>query len=112
MEQTRATWRSYDPDLNRVDWVSGERILKPHERAASDLGALAFDMVLAGMKEAREASPRAHVIAWRMAQRSPADGRTPITWRGDEVERELATARAECKAMLAQELASISRAAA
>ena len=111
MEHTRATWRSYDPDLWKVD-IHGDRPLKPHERFAADIGALALDMVLAGMKAAREASPRAHVIAWRMAQRSPADGRTPITWRGDEVERELAPMRAERKAMLQRELAAMRRAAA
>lgn len=106
----RATWRSYDPDLNRVD-IHGNRPLKPHERAARDLGALAFDMVLAGMKAAREASPRAHVIDYYRAQRSPADGRSPITWRGDELERELAPIRAERKAMLRRELAAMRRAA-
>lgn len=67
-ETPRATWRSFDPDLNRVD-IHGNRPRKPHERFAADIGALAFDRVLAGMKEAREASPRAHVIAW---QRTPA----------------------------------------
>ena len=108
--EPRATWRSYDPDLWRVD-LDGKRPLNPHERAARDIGALAFDMVLAGMKAAREASPRAHVIAWCRAQRSPADGRTPITWRGDEVERELAPMRAERKAMLQRELAAMRRAA-
>lgn len=107
--EPRSTWRSYDPDLNRVD-IHGDRPLKPHERFAADIGALAFDMVLAGMKEAREASPRAHVIAWRRAHRSPADGRSPITWRGDEVERELAPMRAECKAMAAQMLREVRRA--
>lgn len=109
-ETPRATWRSYDPDLWKVD-LDGKRPLKPHERAARDIGALAFDMVLAGMKTAREASPRAHVIAYRMAQRSPADGRTPITWRGDELECELALMRAECKAMAAQMMRDLRRAA-
>ena len=108
--EPRATWRSYDPDVNRVDWVTGKRPLKPHERAARDIGLLALDRALAGMKEARESSPSAHVIAWRMAQRSPADGRTPITWRGDEIERELALMRAECNAMLQRELAAMRRA--
>lgn len=108
--EPRSTWRSYDPDLNRVD-IHGDRPLKPHERFACDIGALAFDRVLAGMKAARESSPRAHVIAWRRAHRSPADGRTPITWRGDEVERELAPIRAERKAMLQRELAAMRRAA-
>lgn len=97
-------WCRYD--------VWGEPVLKPHEREARDIGALAFDMVLAGMKAAREASHRAHVIAYRLAQRSTADGRTPITWRGDEIERELATMRAERKAMLQRELAAMRRAAA
>ena len=36
-----ATWRSYDPDLNRVD-IHGNRPLKPHERFAADIGALAL----------------------------------------------------------------------
>lgn len=104
-------WKTSDPDLNRVD-IHGNRPLKPHEWLAVGIGRYAFDRVLAGMKEAREASPRAHVIAWRMAQRSPADGRTPITWRGDEIERELAPLRAERKAMLQRELAAMRRAAA
>lgn len=93
-----ATWRSYDPDLNRVD-IHGKRPLKPHERFAADIGALAFDMVLAGMKAAREASPRAHVIAWL---------RTPAGMAHEQAK--LDTARAECKAMAAQMLRDLRRA--
>lgn len=98
--EPRATWRSYDPDLNRVD-IHGDRPLKPHEREARDIGALAFDMVLAGMKEAREASPRAHVIAWK---RTPAG----MAHEQDKLE----AARAECKAMAAQMMREMRRAAA
>lgn len=98
--EPRATWRSYDPDLWRVD-LDGNRPLKPHERAARDLGALAFDMVLAGMKAAREASPRAHVIAWL---------HTPAGIAHEQAK--LRAARAECKAMAAQMLRDLRRAAA
>ena len=97
--EPRATWRSYDPDLWRVD-LDGNRPLKPHERAARDIGALAFDMVLAGMKDAREASPRAHVIAWR---------RTPAGIAHEQAK--LDAARAERKAMAAQMLREVRRAA-
>lgn len=99
-QEPRATWRSYDPDMNRVDLVTGKRPLKPHERFAADIGALAFDMVLAGMKEAREASPRAHVIAWRRTQAGMA-----------HEQAKLDAARAECKAMAAQMLRDLRRAA-
>lgn len=103
-------WHSYDPDLHKVD-IHGNRPLKPHELAIRDIGALAFERVLAGMKEAREASPRAHVIAWRMAQRSPADGRSPVCWRHESLEaeeqrRREAPAR---RAALFAELASIGK---
>ena len=100
MEHTRATWRSYDPDLWRVD-IDGKRPLKPHERAARDLGALAFDRVLAGMKEAREASPRAHVVTWQ---------RTPAGMAHEQAKVDAASA--ECKAMAAQMLRDLRRAAA
>ena len=98
--EPRATWRSYDPDLWRVN-IHGDRPLKPHERFAADIGALAFDAVLAGMKAAREASPRAHVIAW---QRTPAG----IAHEQAKID----AARAECKAMAAQMLREVRRAAA
>lgn len=94
-----ASWHSYDPDLWRVD-LDGKRPLKPHERFAADIGALAFDMVLAGMKAAREASPRAHVIAWQ---------RTPAGMAHEQAK--LDAARAECKAMAAQMLRDLRRAA-
>jgi hypothetical protein len=61
--EPRATWRSYDPDLNRVD-IHGDRPLKPHERAARDIGLLALDMVRAEWHKMREASPDAHVWRW------------------------------------------------
>lgn len=64
MEHTRATWRSYDPDLSRVDWVTGKRPLKPHERFAADFGLLVLYMVRAACREARQASPDAHVWRW------------------------------------------------
>lgn len=95
----RATWRSYDPDLWKVD-LDGKRPLKPHEREALDIGALAFDMVLAGMKAARETSPRAHVIAWL---------RTPAGMAYEKTKLE--AARAACKAMAAQMLRDMRRAA-
>ena len=98
--EPRATWRSYDPDLWRVD-IHGNRPLKPHERFAADIGALAFDMVLAGMKAAREASPRAHVIAWL---RTPAGMAHELA--------KLDAARAECKAMAAQMMRDLRRAVA
>ena len=91
-------WRSYDPDLNRVDWVTGERPMKPHERFAADIGALVFDRVLAGMKAAREASPRAHVIAWQ---------RTPAGMAHEQAKAD--AARAECKAMAAQMMREVRR---
>ena len=97
-DEPRATWRSYDPELNRVDWVSGERPLKPHEREARDIGALAFARVLAGMKAARETSPRAHVIAWL---RTPAGMAHELA--------KLDAARAECKARLQQTLRDMRR---
>ena len=98
-DELRATWRSYDPDLWKVD-IHGDRPLKPHERFAADIGALAFDMVLAGMKAAREASPRAHVIAWL---------RTPAGIAHEQAK--IDAARAECKAMAAQMLRDLRRAA-
>ena len=98
--EPRATWRSFDPDLNRVD-IHGNRPLKPHERFAADIGALAFDMVLSGMKAAREASPRAHVIAWL---RTPAGMAHELA--------KLDAARAECKAMAAQMMRDLRRAVA
>ena len=98
--ELRATWRSYDPDLNRVD-IHGNRPLKPHEREARDIGMLAFARVLAGMKAAREASPRAHVIAWL---RTPAGMAHELA--------KLDAARAECRAMLQQTLREVRRAAA
>lgn len=94
-----ATWRSYDPDLNRVD-IHGDRPLKPHERFAADIGALAFDRVLAGMKAAREASPRAHVIAW---QRTSAG----IAHEQDKLD----AARAACKTIAREMLREVRRAA-
>lgn len=99
-ETPRATWRSYDPDLWKVD-LDGKRPLKPHERAARDIGALAFDRVLAGMKAAREASPRAHVIAWL---------RTPAGMA--HMQGQLDAARAECKAMMQHTLLDLRRATA
>lgn len=99
MQHPRPSWRSFDPDLNRVD-IHGNRPLKPHERFAADIGALAFDAVLAGMKAAREASPRAHVIAWQ---------RTPEGIAHEQAK--LHAARAECKAMAAQMLRDMRRAA-
>ena len=62
-DEPRATWRSYDPDLWRVD-LDGNRPLKPHERAAADFGLLALDMVRAEWHKTREASPDAHVWRW------------------------------------------------
>ena len=98
--EPRASWHSYDPDLWKVD-IHGNRPLKPHERFAADIGALAFDMVLAGMKAARESSPRAHVIAWR---------RTPAGMAHEQAK--IDAARVECKAMAAQMLRDLRRAAA
>ena len=98
-DEPRATWRSYDPDLWRVD-LDGNRPLKPHEREARDIGLMALTRVLAGMKSARETSPRAHVIAWL---------RTP-----EGIAHELAkldAARAECKAIAAQMMRDLRRAA-
>lgn len=97
--EPRATWRSYDPDLWRVN-IHGDRPLTPRERAARDIGALAFDMVLAGMKAAREASPRAHVIAWL---------RTPAGIAHEQVKMD--AARAECKAIARDMLRDLRRAA-
>ena len=98
--EPRATWRSYDPDLWRVD-LDGNRPLKPHERAARDLGALAFDMVRAEWHKMREASPDAHVWRW--------------IWRTHEGGAYYAAkcdaARVECKAMAAQMLRDMRRAA-
>lgn len=98
-ETPRATWRSYDPNLNRVD-IHGDRPLKPHERFAADIGALAFDRVLAGMKAAREASPSAHVIAWQ---------RTPAGMAHEQ--SKLEAARAECKTIARDMLREMRRAA-
>ena len=57
-------------------------------------------MVLAGMKSAREASPRAHVIAW---QRTPAGMAHELA--------KLDAARAECKAVARDMLRDMRRAA-
>ena len=62
-ETPRATWRSYDHDLWRVD-IHGNRPLKPHERDAADFGLLVLYMVRAAYREARQASPDAHVWRW------------------------------------------------
>ena len=70
-ETPRATWRSYDPDLWRVD-LDGNRPLKTHERAAADFGLLVLYMVRAAYREARRASPDAHV--WRWIWRTPDGG--------------------------------------
>ena len=85
-------WSRYDA------W--GDPILKPHEREARDIGALAFDRVLAGMKAAREASPRAHVVAWQRTRAGMAHEQAKID-----------AARAECKAMAAQMMRDMRRAA-
>ena len=70
-DELRATWHSYDPDLWRVD-LDGNRPLKPHERDAADFGLLVLYMVRAAYREAREASPDAHV--WRWIWRTQAGG--------------------------------------
>ena len=98
--EPRATWRSYDPSLNRVD-IHGDRPLKPHERDARDWGLLALGMVRAKWHKMREASPDAHV--WRWIWRTH-DGGAYYAAKCD-------AARVECKAMAAQMLRDMRRAA-
>lgn len=100
MQHTRPSWRSYDPDMNRVD-IHGNRPLKPHERFARDWGLLALDMVREAYREARQASLDAHVLRW---QQRTADGAAYYAAKCD-------AARVECKTIARDMLREMRRAA-